>query len=121
MNVSTPDSASLASWSGLPSVSAQPRGLVTNTWIISAPISAMYARPPVARPPVTETCPPIRDVGLMMAPSLGPPTDTPAVSRTARRLEHDTKSPGHRARHFGVLADGPGTKRMCVLLTWPTR
>src|SRR5262245_53842481 len=90
MNVGMPDSRSRASSSGLPGVSAQPRGLVTKTWIISAPTSAAYARPPLASPPVTGTCAPMMGFLLVMMGS----------AYAVRRLELSTN-------------DGPGGASGC--------
>jgi hypothetical protein len=43
---------------------AQPRGLETNTWIVSAPVSAAHRSPPAASSPVTGTWAPIGRLGV---------------------------------------------------------
>ncbi len=76
MSAAAQPARNASSCSGYPVGVAQPRGLATKTCTVSAPISRAYARPVVASPPATGTCPP---TGLRTAAgSRRTGTDTPA-------------------------------------------
>src|SRR5580693_9371313 len=68
MKTGRPDARSSRSWAASPGPAVQPRGLDTNTWMTSAPTSAAYASPPVARPPVTVACDPISPIEALEEP-----------------------------------------------------
>src|SRR6266542_7128279 len=63
--------------------SAQPRGLETNTWMVSQPISRP-ASTAAAMPPVAETCAPIRKLAASLEEADGETDDAAARDPGAR-------------------------------------
>src|SRR5262245_17036421 len=63
--------------------SAQPRGLETNTWMVSQPISTPAWTAP-AMPPMAGTCAPIRKVVASLEQADGQADDRPARDLAAR-------------------------------------